>query len=116
MPEFVDDLHAKNMKYVPMLDAGISARKDSDYPYYDEGLKKNVFLKINGEPFIGMVWPNDAAFPDYFNPETVKWWQNGVQDLFDQIHFDGLWEDMNEASNFCHGACYSRQWVESPVR
>jgi alpha-glucosidase (family GH31 glycosyl hydrolase) len=31
-------------------------------------------MKINGEIFIGQVWPNDAAYPDYFATNTVEWW------------------------------------------
>jgi hypothetical protein len=26
-----------------------------------------------------------------------------------EMAFDGLWEDMNEASNFCDGVCYLKQ-------
>ncbi len=33
-----------------------------------------------------------------------------------EIQFDGLWLDMNEASNFCSGACKSDQKVENPVK
>jgi alpha-glucosidase (family GH31 glycosyl hydrolase) len=32
------------------------------------------------------------------------------------IGFDGLWLDMNEASNFCVGACYKRQTVNNSVK
>jgi hypothetical protein len=31
------------------------------------------------------------------------------------IPFDGLWEDMNEASDFCDGICYKKQQADHPV-
>lgn len=32
------------------------------------------------------------------------------------VDFDGLWQDMNEASNFCHGVCYKSQLASSPSK
>jgi hypothetical protein len=36
--------------------------------------------------------------------------------LHDEIAFDGLWQDMNEASNFCNGACYRYQTADKPIK
>lgn len=36
--------------------------------------------------------------------------------LHSEIGFDGLWEDMNEASDFCVGICYNKQKPKSPVK
>ena len=36
--------------------------------------------------------------------------------MHNTIPFDGLWEDMNEASNFCMGVCYDKQRPTSPVK
>jgi alpha-glucosidase (family GH31 glycosyl hydrolase) len=75
LPDFIDTLHKQNQRFVPIIDAGVAIRPGSNYAAYDEGIKDDVFLKINNEVFIGKVWPNDAAFPDFFNPKTAPWWQ-----------------------------------------
>lgn len=36
--------------------------------------------------------------------------------MYKELAFDGLWEDMNEAANFCKGVCYDKQKVASPVK
>lgn len=74
LPDFIEDLHKANRYYVPILDAGIAYRLNSDYGAFNEAQKDGLFMKApNGETFIGQVWPNDAAYPDYANPDTIKW-------------------------------------------
>ncbi len=55
LPEFVQDLHADNRKYVPILDAGIAMRPDDNYAAYTEAKYDNVFIKKwhLGSDFIG---------------------------------------------------------------
>lgn len=36
--------------------------------------------------------------------------------MHDMVAFDGVWEDMNEASNFCNGPCYANQEAYWPVQ
>lgn len=118
LPEFVDSLHNSSMKYVPIIDAGIAYRpKGHNYTVFEDGQASDLFIKApNGEIFVGQVWPNDAAYPDYFNEKTAGWWQSNLASLQELIHFDGIWEDMNEASNFCNGPCYPGQKAASPVK
>ena len=33
---------------------------------------------VNGNVFIGKVWPGYTAYPDFLNPKTVQYWQNEV--------------------------------------
>jgi len=58
---------------------------------------------------LGAVWPGVTVFPDWFNPHiTQEWWNNEFQRFFnehDGVNIDGLWIDMNEASNFCPWPC-----------
>jgi alpha-glucosidase (family GH31 glycosyl hydrolase) len=52
LKDFVDELHGKNMKYIPIIDAGLAYR--NDYDQFKEGQDKDVFIKSpNGETFVG---------------------------------------------------------------
>ena len=32
-------------------------------------------------------------------------WMHGINSLFEEVEYDGLWLDMNEATGFCDGEC-----------
>jgi len=69
--EFVDHLHSMNMKFVPIIDAGISQRPGQNYSAYDEGIKQDIFLKLSNNQLAGgKVWPNEAVYPDFLNPKA----------------------------------------------
>jgi alpha-glucosidase (family GH31 glycosyl hydrolase) len=102
------DLHAKQDKhYIPIVDAGVAYRPNAAVPYkfFEDGKTQDIFTKTDDgtQIFIGKVWPNDAAFPDWSNAKTSAWWQTGLDNL---SFVDGIWLDMNEPSNFCGGYCY----------
>lgn len=99
-----------NKKFIPIVDAGVAYRPNSNYYAFDEGMDKDVFLKTSdGEVFVGKVWPNEAAFPDFSKQNTTDWWHTQLDMLYYNAAFDGLWLDMNEASSFCDGPCLERQ-------
>jgi alpha-glucosidase (family GH31 glycosyl hydrolase) len=51
---FVDDLHSKNMHYIPIIDAGIAKRGGEGYSVYDDGVANDVFIKNeDGSIFTG---------------------------------------------------------------
>jgi alpha-glucosidase len=60
----------------------------------------------DGSLAYGKVWPNEAVFPDFTNPKAYEYWAAQLEEFSKGIHFDGLWQDMNEASNFCNGLCF----------
>lgn len=72
-------------------------------------------MKINGSTFVGKVWPNEAVYPDFTNPKTDDWWGSQLTAFQKTVKFDGIWQDMNEASNFCNGNCHGDQPVTSPL-
>lgn len=76
LPEFIDDLHAKNMQYIPIIDAGIAQREGNDYDAYNDGVTKDIFVKTgDGSEILTVeVWPAEAAFPDFFHPAAPTWW------------------------------------------
>ncbi|NXI05212.1 LYAG glucosidase, partial [Pachycephala philippinensis] len=105
-PKMVRDFHSRGLRYIMIVDAGISSSgPPGTYKPYDEGLKRGVFIRnATGQPLIGKVWPGPTAFPDFTNPETHEWWYDMVKDFHEQVPFDGMWLDMNEPSNFVEGS------------
>lgn len=113
---FVAKIHGTGVRYVPIVDAGVAMRPKTNYDFYASGVTDDVFIKAaNGEIFTGRVWPNEVAFPDFYNPKAVSWWHTGIDSFHANVAFDGLWLDMNEASNFCNGVCYQEQKAAMPV-
>ncbi|NWH68239.1 LYAG glucosidase, partial [Geococcyx californianus] len=105
-PEMVQDFHRRGLRYIMIVDPGISSLgPPGTYKPYDDGLKRGVFVRnATGQPLIGKVWPGPTVFPDFTNPETHEWWHDMVKDFHDQVPFDGMWIDMNEPSNFVDGS------------
>jgi alpha-glucosidase len=101
MRELVSTLHQRDQRYVLILDPGVNLTYDT----YTRGHEMGVFLKNkDGSDNLGIQWPGTVAWPDWFAPNTSKWWTNEVHRFFDAetgIDIDGIWVDMNEASNFC---------------
>ncbi|XP_071715521.1 alpha-xylosidase 1-like [Rutidosis leptorrhynchoides] len=101
--DFLQRIHARGMKYIVIIDPGIGV--NTSYGTYNRGLAKDVFIKYEGKPYLAQVWPGPVNFPDFLNPTTVDWWGDEVRRFHELVPVDGLWIDMNEASNFCSGLC-----------
>lgn len=102
MQAFVKQLHASKQYWVPIVDPGIKV--DPGYPAYDQGLAANAFITdFTGSPYLGQVWPGATHFPDFLSKAGVKYWADQLQAFHELAAYDGLWIDMNEASNFCTG-------------
>jgi alpha-glucosidase len=104
MRELVSTLHSRDQRYILILDPGIHAV--GNYAPYQKGHEMDVFLTAaDGSDLLGIQWPGEVAWPDWFAPQTQEWWTDLFQSTFSPdsgIDLDGIWVDMNEASNFCH--------------
>ncbi|KAL6186595.1 hypothetical protein ACLB2K_042715 [Fragaria x ananassa] len=109
---FLDKIHKIGMKYVVIVDPGIGI--NTSYGVYTRGLANDVFIKYDNEPYLAQVWPGAVHFPDFLNPKTVSWWADEVKRFHELVPVDGLWIDMNEASNFCSGKCTIPKGVQCP--
>uniref|UniRef100_A0A3B4D1H3 Lysosomal alpha-glucosidase n=1 Tax=Pygocentrus nattereri TaxID=42514 RepID=A0A3B4D1H3_PYGNA len=108
LPEMVKEFHQQGMKYVLILDPGISSTSPpGTYKPFDEGERRGVFIRnLTGQTLIGKVWPGPTAFPDFTKPDTVSWWEECIRDFYAKVPLDGLWIDMNEPANFVQGSVH----------
>ncbi|DBA02690.1 TPA: hypothetical protein N0F65_010515 [Lagenidium giganteum] len=102
MQQFMNDLHDKHQRFVPIIDPGI--RSDPQDKAYARGMELDIYIKdTHGKPYLGQVWPGPTVFPDFLHPNTSGYWQEQLQRMYKQFEYDGLWIDMNEPANFCPG-------------
>lgn len=94
--EFLDRTH---INYVPIVDPGIGIKK-TNYAL-TEGMKYDAFLRspATGQPLLGSVWPGPTVFTDFTHPNGSLYWQDMINYFYTQLHFSGLWLDMNEIAN-----------------
>lgn len=117
LPEFVDHLHDVGMKWVPIQDPGVSNKENEGYAPYDDGVLMDIFVKNStGQPICGKVWNrNTTVFVDFTNPNAVEYWAKQLDNLHQQVKFDGLWVDMNEPYTFVTGSDQSPACPDDPL-
>ncbi|KAL3678412.1 hypothetical protein R1sor_021368 [Riccia sorocarpa] len=99
---FLEKLHADGQHYVLIVDPGITT--DPKYDTFKRGLAKGVYIKdADGRDYLGQVWPGPVYYPDFLHPKIQDFWSGEITRFHREAQFDGLWIDMNEASNFCTG-------------
>ena len=104
-PEFVQEMKDKNLRLIPIIDAGVKI--EDGYDVYEEGVKNRYFCqREDGSDFVAAVWPGDTHFPDVLNDEARAWFGDKYRILTDQ-GIEGFWNDMNEPAIF-----YSPEGIE----
>jgi alpha-glucosidase len=100
-----EKLARQGIKLVTIVDPGVkheppTAAPDGRYFVFEQGLERNYFQRrSNGELFVPRVWPGDSVFVDYTLPEARRWWGD-LHRVYIDNGIAGIWNDMNEPSDF----------------
>ncbi|WP_283699673.1 glycoside hydrolase family 31 protein [Clostridium perfringens] len=95
----ISDLKEKGIRTITIIDPGVKV--DEEYLVFKRGKEGNHFTKkLDGEMFIGAVWPGDSAFPDFSNKYCREWWKSELKKFISEHGMDGIWNDMNEPCVF----------------
>lgn len=95
----INDLKEKGIRTITIIDPGVKV--DEEYDVFKRGKEGNHFTKkLDGQIFIGAVWPGDSAFPDFSNKDCREWWKSELKKFISEHGMDGIWNDMNEPCVF----------------
>ena len=100
-------LRGEGVKVVTIIDPGVKfqsvaadAPADAHYAVFDAGMAGNYFLRRrDGSLWIGEVWPGKAVYVDYTRADARRWWGDLHRPFLD-AGVAGIWDDMNEPSDF----------------
>ncbi|MBS1859456.1 MAG: glycoside hydrolase family 31 protein [Acidobacteria bacterium] len=114
---FTAGLRSQGVKVVTIVDPGIKyqppapgardaaahpelAPQDRSYYAYNQGKAGDYFLKRkDGGTYIARVWPGDSVFVDYTLEAAARWWGD-MHRAYTANGVAGIWNDMNEPSDF----------------
>jgi alpha-glucosidase len=97
-----EKLGRRGVKVITIVDPGIKYPPDKNERYhaFDQGLEKNYFQRrANGDLFVPRVWPGESVFVDYTLPDARRWWGD-LHRVYTDNGIAGIWNDMNEPSDF----------------
>ncbi|HEX6719852.1 MAG TPA: glycoside hydrolase family 31 protein [Pyrinomonadaceae bacterium] len=97
-----DKLARQGVKVVTIVDPGIKHPQDKNERYhaFDQGMEKNFFQhRRNGDLFVPRVWPGESVFVDFTLPDARRWWGD-LHRVYVDSGISGIWNDMNEPSDF----------------
>ncbi|MBB5174339.1 glycoside hydrolase family 31 protein [Texcoconibacillus texcoconensis] len=96
--QLVKDLKTEGIRIVTIVDPGVKV--DPEYEIYQEGVREGHFCKyLEGNHYVGDVWPGPSAFPDFTN-EKARWWWGNKHQFYSDLGIEGIWNDMNEPAVF----------------
>ncbi|MET9222012.1 glycoside hydrolase family 31 protein [Streptomyces sp. NPDC003300] len=98
LPGLAAELADSGIRMVSIVDPAVKA--EPGVAVYDSGTEEGAFVRdARGREVNGVVWPGDAAFPDFTDPQVRAWWGRLYAERLDQ-GFSGVWHDMNEPVSF----------------
>ena len=115
--ECVQELSDSGVQSVAIVDPGIKV--DEDYSVYKELRDSGSYFKEpDGSPMLISAWPGKCLLPDYTNRETRAWWSTKQKEWLESTGIVGVWNDMNEPTNWGPGnaqvsqaLCSSGRWA-----
>jgi alpha-glucosidase len=100
---FSDKLARQGVKLVTIVDPGVKYQPHPGadrYYVFDQGVEKKFFQhRRNGQLFVPRVWPGESVFVDFTLPEARRWWGD-LHRAYTDNGIAGIWNDMNEPSDF----------------